>query len=249
METEKKNNPDLFSEIPTVDFEPVNNLPDDYYGQNKRGRKKWLMTGIIIVIILFVGWLIKGQNNPSNNTAQTEKSDAQKQNEEDLANYPDYARLSGMRKLELVKDFVSWTPNSQLDNSKIKNLNISQSGQMSDGYVYIKAAVEDKPLTKYDSFYLKFNILGGHLFRPDSLAVPDSSDTELLYPLEKISYLSGIPYDEQRTPAEANWQTLLDNNRNINIYSFISSRRAGQIKELSIYYDCQDSTECSLALK
>ncbi|PWB38620.1 MAG: hypothetical protein C3F02_02815 [Parcubacteria group bacterium] len=215
-----------------------------------RGQSRWkLIAGIIAVIIVLFFLVIKNWKPSLNTNNQNANATSTDNISQDLANFPDYARLSQMQKLEIAKDFVSWTPNSVLDNSKIKIVNIRQNGEIADAYVYVRAVVEDKKMTKFDSFYLKLANFGGHLFRPNTLATPNSDATELLFPLEKISYLPAIPYDESRTPSELDALKLFGAGKNINLYSFISSWRPGKILELSLYYDCADDQPCSLELK
>jgi len=215
----------------------------------RRNRKIYRIAIIFIAVVMVAALgVIKGRkqlNNISNDTVANDIG----ANQLDInwANYPDYARLRDMKKLELVRDFISWTPNSGLENDKIKNINISQQGNLSEAYLYARVTVDNKKLTKYDSFYLKMNNQGGHLFRASSLAAPDSAFSELLFPLEKVDYLPNVPYDENRQPSQINWLNYFQDKARINVYTFISSWRQGEILELGIYYDCQIDSDCSLA--
>lgn len=219
-------------------------------GSRKVSKKQKIIGAVIVVIVVaalgFFNWKQTTSAPPSSAEQNQDNSNSVGQEE---ANYPDLALLANLKKLELAKDFVSWTPDSKVSADQVKNLNLVQKGNLNEAYVYIKALVQDKKLTKYDSLYLKVNGQGGHLFRPASLALPESEQTELLYPLEKISYLPNIPYDESRTPNELNALNFFGDSKKINIYSFLSSWRTGKILELSIFYGCREGEECSLEIK
>jgi hypothetical protein len=163
--------------------------------------------------------------------------------------YPDYTALSDMKRLTLVKNFESWTPNSEIPNEFVKELKIARAGNISRGYVYIRASVDDVALTRWESVYVKFDDLGGHLFRAKSLPVPNGDKTELLYALDDVPYLSSVPYSESRAPEHADWFSLVRSNSSFFVFSFISSLRPATIEEITIYYACAGAAECSLTIE
>lgn len=204
---------------------------------------------IIVAAVLVSAGIIYGTNRSSDiSSMDNQLENNTNQAIINWADYPDYGRLAQMKKLTLAQDKVSWTPASRLENDKIVNLSLQTSGQLANAYLYAKLAVEDKALTKYDSFYIKFNNLGGHLYRPSTLALPPAAEafTELLYPLEKIDYLPAAPYDESKTSSSFNAAQLFSPDSNIKVYAFISSWRPGKILALDIYYDCQTDSDCDL---
>lgn len=213
---------------------------------------QWKKIGGAIVIVLVVG-LLGFFNWKQTTTAPPGSADqGEKKNDNtavDTANYPDLALLASLKKLALAQDFESWTPDSKIMASRVKNLKIAQKGEINEAYVYVRATVQDKKMTKFDSLYLKFNGQGGHLFRPRSLALPESAETQVLFPLEKISYLPGIPYDESRTPSELNALAIFGPDKTVNVYSFLSSWRSGKILELSLFYGCREGQNCALEIR
>lgn len=165
------------------------------------------------------------------------------------SDYPDYDSLQRIKKLTIVNNFESWTPHSDLEDSKIKTAIIVEKGKLTKGYVYIKASLDGKALTSWESIYLKLNNIGGHLFRPKSLPLPKSDKTELLYSLTEIPYIRQHPYSENIVPATTNWFVHFYPDSQISLDSFISSLKPAILEELSIYYDCEKDIECLLTLK
>jgi len=114
----------------------------------------------------------------------------------------------------------------------------------------VKASVDGKPLTKYESVFVKFNDAGGHLFRPMSLETPeDAAATSLLYALDAMPVLPNVPYDETRTPETADLVATLADGKTVKLTAFISSLRPALIEELSLSYVCAVGSDCSVTLK
>ncbi len=67
-----------------------------------------------------------------------------------------------------------------------------------------------------------------------------------LYDLLDISYISSIDgVQSKNTHNNENFLSLFAKNNNISISAFISSSRAGRVmKEVSIYYECAEQSEC-----
>lgn len=164
--------------------------------------------------------------------------------------YPDFDALQKMKSQTVVEEFESWTPNSKKEPEKVKVVMIVSGGKLSKAYFLIRAVQEDKPLTRWESVYLILNYTGGHLFRPQSLKVPPSSDTTLLYALDDVPYLARTPYSEQITPSRANWFAMLEPNRKVRIETFISSLVPATLKEITLYYQCEsDDSDCEVTLE
>ncbi len=171
--------------------------------------------------------------------------------------YPDYdsvmstsTEASSTYKLFKIIDqpFTSWTPEKAKQEDKMFNITIKRTGgQLSAAYLHIKVSRGDKPFTAFDSIYLLFNDVGGHLFRSQSLPVPPGDKTELLYAMNYVPYLKSIPYSESRTPSAVNWFDIFNGSNNITVDSFISSLHESEIEEMSIYYQCTKDEECSLS--
>ncbi len=161
-----------------------------------------------------------------------------------------YEDLSGMTRLDLAKDFASWTPDAKLADGKVRTAALSVKGQIAKAYLNVKASVGGKPLTKYESVFVKLNDTGGHLFRPRSLNTPaDAAATSLLYEMDSVPVLPGVPYDEKRTPQDADLLALLKDGKSVRLTAFVSSLRPALLEELSIVYVCTDGSDCSVSLK
>ena len=175
--------------------------------------------------------------------------------------FSDYDSLATLKKLSLAKNFESWSPNSQIHPNMIYKTVILDKGELARGYLYIKASLdensvinksitpipENRSLTTWESIYLTLNGTGGHLYRPQSLPLPNNNNkTELLYALNNIPYLQDIPYNERSTPFTADWFSLFSDGSSIQVISFISSLRKAHLEEVTIYYQCVKDSDCLL---
>lgn len=161
-----------------------------------------------------------------------------------------YDDLAGMQQVQLAKEFASWTPDAKLEDEKTRSLLLSVKGQVAKAYLSVKASVGGKPLSKYESVFVKFNDDGGHLFRPQSLETPgDAAATSLLYDLDALPVLPNVPYDETRTPDTANPAALFKDGRTVKLTAFISSLRPALLDDLTVSYVCADGSDCSIAIK
>ena len=117
-------------------------------------------------------------------------------------------------------------------------------GQFSRAYLYIDALVDyDRPLTSWDDIYFVVNLI------PDSntLPVPAGKTSQYLYNLSSISYFPTIKDKEMNKNKRDNTDffRLLKYENRINIYTSVSSNRPGRvIKEISIFYECFEGSDC-----
>ncbi len=160
-----------------------------------------------------------------------------------------YQDLAGMTSLEVAKDFSSWTPGAKVEAEKTRTAMLAITGKISKAYLSVKASVGGKPLTKYESVFVKINDVGGHLFRPRTLSTPESGSTSLLFPLNDLPVLPTIPYDETRAPASVDLSALLQDGKTVKLTAFISSLRPALFEEMSLSYVCADGSECAIRLK
>jgi hypothetical protein len=167
---------------------------------------------------------------------------------ETSSEYPDYSSLGNLKRLNIITNFTSWTPNSKLEEDKTKIIIVVDKGHLSKGYVYIKASLDNNPLTRSESVYLKMNNVGGHLVKSKSFPVPNSSVTELLFPLDSVFFYSRLPYTEGSLQLTANYLFMFVPNSRIRIDTFISSLKPAVIQDVSIFYDCVTDEDCSLSL-
>lgn len=163
--------------------------------------------------------------------------------------YPDYSALSRMKKVELLTKFESWTPDARKDPAKTKSVLVLDGGRLSTGYLYVKASVEDRPMSRWESIFVQMNYKGGHLLRSKSLPVPPGDMTELLYALDDVSYISSVPYQENSNYSKVNWFNQFNPGSRIRVDTFISSLKPAVIEELVIFYDCADNDQCSLKVQ
>ena len=197
---------------------------------------------ILAAVILFAAALKHRAAPPASNaSASSATSTSQTQAYDDLA---------GMQQLQLAKDFASWTPDAKIDDAKVRTGSLVVKGQIAKAYLSAEASVDGKPLSKYESLFVKFNDAGGHLFRPKSLETPkDDAYTSLLYELNDVSVLPSVPYDESRTPATADLSATLKDGKTVKLTAFISSMKPALIDDLTLSYVCADGSDCSVALK
>ncbi len=223
--------------------------------------------GVTIFLFLLAGVLlvfsVKQQINTEKTTKELSDKISQKvtdevkkelpniinESEQKNSEYPDFFSLKDLKKLEIIKNFTSWTPDAHVDDTKVIKKIILEKGNLAKGYIYLKTSINDKTFSIWESIYIKMNNVGGHLFRPDSLPIPKSNKTELLYALDNISYLPTVPYSENKTPQKANWFNFFIDGKKIEVISFISSLRPALIEEITLYYDCTVESDCSLVVQ
>lgn len=200
---------------------------------------------IVAAVVLF-GAALKNRGTDADAPADA-VSDASSTVESATQAYDD---LDGMKSLELAKDFASWTPGATVEDEKVRGGSLAVTGQVSKAFLRVKASVDGKPLTKYESLFVKLNDAGGHLFRPMSLETPDdAAATALLYDLHDVAVLPTVPYDESRTPEKADLFATLADGKSVKLTAFISSLRPALIEEMSISYVCAEGSDCAIVLK
>jgi hypothetical protein len=180
---------------------------------------------------------------------QVKSAIADIEKEKIASNFPDYNSLISLNKLVITTNFESWTPNATKDPRKVETKIVLDKGEIAQGYLYIKASVEEKALSRWESIYVQMNYRGGHLLRTKGLPVPVSEKTELLYALDDISYVTTVPYRENDDYSKTSWLNLFSNGAEIRIDAFISSLKPAVIEEMILYYVCKDGSECSLTLE
>ena len=200
---------------------------------------------IVAAVVLF-GAALKNRDNGAEPASEA-LSNASSTAESATQAFDD---LDGMNRLELAKDFASWTPGATVEDEKVRGGSLAVTGTIAKAYLNVKASVDGKPLTKYESVFVKLNDAGGHLFRPMSLATPaEASATSLLYDLQDVAVLPNVPYDESRTPEKADLAATLVGGKTVKLTAFISSLRPALIEEMSISYVCAAGSDCAISLK
>lgn len=218
---------------------------------NDYNKKSRIGTSILLVIfaILMLTAAFWRQDRVEKNTEELSETINEVINKKLSSEFPDFDAIQHMKSIRLASDFESWTPKSQIDPKMVITKLLVNKGELSKAYVLIDVVQQDRPLTKWESVYLKLNNTGGHLFRPQTLAVPESDSTILLYALDDVPYLLTLPYSEQKSPKRVDWFTEFVPNSEIEVISFISSLRKAKIKNLEIYYECLNDSECQVSVK
>lgn len=169
---------------------------------------------------------------------------------EEVSGTQAYDDLDGMRRLELAKDFASWTPGAAVEDEKVRGGALAVTGTVAKAFLAVKASVDGKSLTRYESVFVKFNDAGGHLFRPSSLETPAADGaTTLLYDLAAVPVLPTVPYDETRTPETAELLATLADGKTARLTAFISSLRPALVEEMTLSYVCAEGSDCAIVLK
>lgn len=158
--------------------------------------------------------------------------------------------LGGMKELSVAASLPSWTPDAKVASDKMKSASLAVTGRIAKAYLNVKASVDGKPLSKYESVFVKFDGAGGHLFRPQSLATAsDGASTDLLYELSALPVLPKVPYDETRSPQKEDVAALLADGKSVKLTAFISSLRPAMLDALSLSYVCADGSDCAISVK
>ncbi|KKU94048.1 MAG: hypothetical protein UY26_C0003G0198 [Candidatus Jorgensenbacteria bacterium GW2011_GWA1_48_13] len=225
--------------------------------------KKRANTGVTIFLFLFASVLIflafKQQFESQEKEAELTQRISQSVTEQVVnrveqtlskpSEFPDFDSLSRLEKLVVVSDFESWTPGANTQDEKIRKVIILDRGDLAKAYIYVRASLDSKALTRWESIYVKLDNSGGHLFRKESLPIPKGDKTELLYTLDNIPYLQSVPYSELRVPLHVDWFQFFRNKAEVELLTFVSSLRPALIEEISLYYECIEASECLLTLK
>lgn len=131
------------------------------------------------------------------------------------------------------------------------------SGLFNQGYLYIKASIDDSNFDNQGTVYTKMYSLsnriyqefGGHLITSKSLDTPKTTNsTELLYQLTDIKYKKDFR-DSDIEVTSADWLKLLNTVGGHGVLGFVSTMNEGKIIELSIYYGCVTGSECKISLE
>ena len=223
-----------------------------------------LVGAVITVFITFVGlWFIVSKTMQPEPTKPDLPLGTTAPISVEPSQFPDYDSLKDLHATELLQEKDSSSRN--INDDALTNIKLSIKGRFSRMYLYTEVSVNNKPLTDWDSLYIKFNTsppiltelqAGGHLYRSKSLAVlTDNKATRLLYNTSVVPYLSSAPYSEARIPEIVDWfSSVFDNDGSststVRFDTFLSTKRNGKIHLIALYYDCDSETpECFISKK
>lgn len=174
--------------------------------------------------------------------------------------YPDYDVIKGKNKSEKITPLVITKdcPEGGCINDKPASVDFDGitktyhvKGKFSRAYLYIEALVDyTRPLTSWDGIYFAINYWGGHLVVDDNvLPVPPSEASRYLYNLRSISFYETLEHKLNKTFIYANTSlfSLFTESNTLNIGVTISSDRPGRVlREVSIYYECFEGSNCDI---
>lgn len=170
-------------------------------------------------------------------------------------NLSPYAYKEKLKKIVVISNFENTSVNNKPSNTGTATLKIN--GKILKGYLYAKISVNQKPLNSWSDLYVKVQReisgkteeYGGHLVTSKGLETPIQNEySEILFDL------SDIKYKEKYTSSNieitsSDWLKLFNESAYTpKIISFASTAGKGKIIELSLYYDCVDGSDCSIAL-
>ena len=222
-----------------------------------------ILIGYIVLIVIAVGTSVIGVYIVRKIQREQPPQVVIVKPEEKPSQYPDYDAIKGKNPDQKIRAvyITSECPAEGCINNNPATIEFDVihkkyrvSGKFSRAYLYIEAVVDyQRPLTVWDDFYFKMSGLGGHLISDSNLLpVPPSDISRFLYDLRSISYFPSIR-DKERNINEQlsiNLFTLLQNGITLDITAAISSDRPGRImKEVSVYYECFEGSECDIQEK
>jgi hypothetical protein len=177
--------------------------------------------------------------------------------QKDAVKYPDFSFYQEIKKINLVSNVESGVNQENEVYGRKYTKFIKTEGEIANAYLHVNVAVDNgKPLKAWDSVYVSlrkeengylYEPYDGHLLRGQSLPVPPSDTTVLLYDISSLPLVAS-PYSENNVPQLANWLQLIKSSSTFQFETFLSSQReAGEIIEISIGYECERlSPDCKL---
>ena len=227
---------------------------------NNIGRKS--IIGYSFLILLSILSFIAANFIIDNIKKDAEKS-ATDEMKEALSQFPDYYAIKGDNpdpKIKVLNVTEDCPPEGCINNKPatvdfdgIKK-NYKVTGEFSRAYLYIEALVDNsRPLTSWDDFYFSLNDQGGHLIsQENSLPLPASDISRYLYDMGSISYYPTIKDKEKRINKMENidFFYFLQDKLSLTIWVSVSSNRPGRVtKNVSIYYECLEGSNCYIKEK
>lgn len=177
------------------------------------------------------------------------------ENKEGTSKFSDYDAIKGnnpnpkIKNINISSDYINNKP-ATVDFDGVEKSYVAK-GQFSRSYLYINALVDNsRPLTSWDDIYFTLNQMGGHLITDENLLpAPEGDSSKYLYNMNSISYFPTISDKEQNKNKKSNMNFfwMLQNGNDLNIHVAVSSNRPGRvIKEVSIFYECFEGSDCSI---
>lgn len=217
----------------------------------------YLVLTIVAVVTSVTGIYIsnKIENKPQLKIIETPKVQP--------SQYPDYNAIKGkdvdpkINRVDITSDCkppkgcVSDKPAQSAFDDITKAKKYCVKGKFSRAYLYVEAMVDyTRPLTSWDDIYFKINGKGGHLV-PDGnvLPTPPGNSSTYLYNMSTVSYYASLSDKMKKVSRNDDFDmfSLLTDGSTIKIIATVSSNRPGRVlKEVSIYYECFEGSNCSI---
>lgn len=225
--------------------------------------EKQIWFGIFLVVILVGGYTIANQLlkkesppiPPNDGTSTSTPVIVAPQ----PSQYPDYDALKGsnadpnIKSVNIIFDCqqggcINNKPATQDFDGVAHTYKVT--GKLSRAYLYADLAVDYKrPLTSWDDFFASLGSYGGHIILDDNLLpVPPGQDSRYLFNLNSISYYPSLLAKNNKSAINnINVFSIFQNGNTFDIHVTISSNRPGRVmKEVLIYYECFQGSNCSI---
>lgn len=236
----------------------MSNGQEHMEGRDKRIKSifGWLVLLLTIIIsaagAYFVGSIINNNKNINSTINQNI-------NQPIPSEYPDFVAIKGDKKDPDIKILLLASDKQvnfgaiEGDKSTLDGVTsrFKVTGKLSRAYLFFEGTVDQLPLSAFDDLYFLVNqAKGGHIIIDNnSLPTPSGDTTKILVDLRSVSFYPKIDDKRKDINKQINFDffSLLTDGKTVQIDSFISSERNPRyIKELSIYYECEAGTVCSL---
>lgn len=174
--------------------------------------------------------------------------------------FDDFKSLSAKgQNIQLARNVKTYASGGRFVNDIEITVNRSGSGEIACGYLYARARVDGRELDpRYESIYVNPQGLGGHILRTKSIDIDSEiqNSTEVLFPLNTVSYLPNLPYNPQAQNFQlADWVKLLNVSNQTEFKIALSVQNLeGVIDEVQIAYKCwnpqtgQETNDCQLSI-
>ncbi|MFH1145507.1 MAG: hypothetical protein V1707_00900 [bacterium] len=152
----------------------------------------------------------------------------------------------------VIKDFKNTVADGK--PTAYASQRFTANGKFEEAYLVVSALVDGKPLTQYDSLYMKlgavvdgtYKEIGGHLRRDKSIEKQPLDRTLVVYNARNVAYKEKSPYSEEGEPLSADWLSLLNNGVSHRVTGFVSTLQQGEIQEVKIRYRCVKDSACKI---
>jgi|SRR3989344_2460271 len=210
---------------------------------DQENKKTILGAVALIVSIIVIFFLIQGLNRIFNQPMPTPIPSTSVP----PSQYPDYDITQNLKSISLIASASDRNDRPNQVGNRSGWLEVK--GKIAKAYLYAEMNVNGKPISQYESLFIKMDYRGGHLFRPDSLKTPPSETrTRLLYSLRNVSYIPQVTfnsypvgYSDSKPHTYLDWLTPLTTKTRVSFAGFFGSVIDGFV-DVKLYYECDPVT-------